>query len=56
MLDSSLVFCTLLGPEGPGRRAVSKDTVAPIRNSGPPPERATVCACKGTSDFGLVGF
>jgi len=22
----SLIFCTLLGPEGPGRRAVSQDT------------------------------
>ena len=26
MLDSSLVFCTLLGPEGPGRHTVLKDT------------------------------
>ena len=44
MLDSSLVFCTLLGPEGPGRH------FGVDRTSGPLPAR------ERSSDFGLVGF
>ena len=28
MLDSSLVFCTLLGPEGPGR--LRKESIGPL--------------------------
>jgi hypothetical protein len=30
MLDSSLVFCTLLGPEGPGRRCAVERQPVPI--------------------------
>ena len=44
MLDSSLVFCTLLGPEGPGRRRK-----VPI---GPLDHRAL--RSSRSSDFGLV--
>ena len=45
MLDSSLVFCTLLGPEGPGRHR--KMPIGPLDHF---PKG------KRSSDSGLVGF
>jgi hypothetical protein len=44
MLGSSLVFCTLLGPEGPGQH------FGVVRTSGPSPFGAR------SSDFGLAGI